>query len=722
MRQFAQPMLVAIPLLYVALSVPAPVPGQSLILENQDDLALSVVRAEVSPNGKLCAFVYPGKVTLLDVEDWFERLLLTQSWITAIAFSPESTRLAIASRVFPDGRQITPDDILQGRRGGPSPLLKTVAEIKIIDLSTGAVNKDIIETRLTSVSDLAFSSDGSLLAAATHYQDRLCRMFLWNVDANRLSELSDAKRAYLGASARFVPGGKEVLVRFSNRSHGTEIKLYETQTGSPVHRRKVPDSLFFSADGRMAAGVQLGSDGKSKITIYDFASGKVFRTLRGIKFSVRSIAFSANGSLVFGGERIEFPSYRPLLADMRAQRMDISASRTPVIQICDPNKGEPVKTISGAEEAAAVLLLPRRNAIAARIGLEWKLYGVPGGELVETHPALESPSLTASSGLRAARNLRTFSVHRVVSISLIQNKLLAGASDEGMAYFWNMETGKEIGRNRFASNVEKIAAADNGKTVAVQSGQEISIFVWDDSDHEKRIRLNPGVQVSALALSMEGERLAIGAVDGSLRIWDMARNAESLRWTGHQGAVRAIAFSPDASILASSGDDSKIRMWNPVTGAQVRVMEGAADKVNAIAVSRAGRVAMAGDQPQITLWDGDTGKPVKELTGHQGKVRALRFSPDGLLLVSGGDESLRVWDVRIGESIKVLIDRSRIQEPLAVPVTAVPVPYKADEIAIYSICFSAEGSVLACGGTNNTVIIWDTETWASKLFAPAAEK
>ena len=41
-----------------------------------------------------------------------------------------------------------------------------------------------------------------------------------------------------------------------------------------------------------------------------------------------------------------------------------------------------------------------------------------------------------------------------------------------------------------------------------------------------------------------------------------------------------------------------------------------------------------------------------------------------------------------------------------------------DEIGIVAVCFSADGKVLACGGTNNIVMAWDTQTWEVRVMKP----
>ena len=59
----------------------------------------------------------------------------------------------------------------------------------------------------------------------------------------------------------------------------------------------------------------------------------------------------------------------------------------------------------------------------------------------------------------------------------------------------------------------------------------------------------------------------------------------------------------------------------------------------------------AGEDRRILLWDLSAGSIVKELRGHTDTVYSLAFSADGTLLASGAlDSSVRIWD--FGQAVK----------------------------------------------------------------------
>lgn len=74
-------------------------------------------------------------------------------------------------------------------------------------------------------------------------------------------------------------------------------------------------------------------------------------------------------------------------------------------------------------------------------------------------------------------------------------------------------------------------------------------------------------------------------------------------------------------------------------------------------------------------------------TGHSGSVHAVAFSADGKVLASGGGDSMvKLWDLATGHELRTLAGHSG---------------------EVFSLAFSRDGQILASGSLDQTVKLWD---------------
>ena len=157
---------------------------------------------------------------------------------------------------------------------------------------------------------------------------------------------------------------------------------------------------------------------------------------------------------------------------------------------------------------------------------------------------------------------------------------------------------------------------------------------------------------SVIAFSPAGDRVATGAADGAVRVWDVATGAvRAVRiWTGHTAPITALAFSPDGRSLASGSRDRSARHWDVASGAS-RVLTGHDGAIGSLAFSPDGAaLATASLDRSVRLWDLGTGEG-RALHGFQNTVSAVAFLLDGYSLVASSfDGTVRLWDRRAFEN------------------------------------------------------------------------
>lgn len=189
------------------------------------------------------------------------------------------------------------------------------------------------------------------------------------------------------------------------------------------------------------------------------------------------------------------------------------------------------------------------------------------------------------------------------------------------------------------------AAMHPNQTEIISGDQDGRISVWDlrggrtsvtgiasDSGPSKEIRLPEGTGARALAISADGDRLAVANNKGKVFVYKLGgRDAGPLAllcsWQAHDTYILQCAFSPNGNVLATASADTTIKLWAP-------------QETNAAAEE-----AEVGKKWSYTL--------AKTLVGHKRWVWDVVFSSDGNYLMSGSsDHSARLWDVKTAQTVK----------------------------------------------------------------------
>ena len=255
---------------------------------------------------------------------------------------------------------------------------------------------------------------------------------------------------------------------------------------------------------------------------------------------------------------------------------------------------------------------------------------------------------------------------------------------------WGLPDGAKarLGKGRLTGN---IAHSPDGARLAVASS--IGIWLYDAVTHQEVALLTGHMDnVLSVAFSPDGQTLASGSRDGTVRLWEVNTGTHKRTLIRHAEEVISVAFSPDGQTLAS-GDRLFVQLWDVNTGTEKHAFRAHSYWVSSLAFSPDGQTASGGGDGMVQLWD-VLGTRKHAFQAHPSSVSSVAFSPDGQTLASGSrDGTVRLWEVSTGTHTYTLTGHTS---------------------AVKSVAFSLDGQTLASGSEDSTVRLWDVNTGTHK--------
>ena len=147
--------------------------------------------------------------------------------------------------------------------------------------------------------------------------------------------------------------------------------------------------------------------------------------------------------------------------------------------------------------------------------------------------------------------------------------------------------------------------------------------------------------------------------------------------------------------MASGSDDGTLRVWNPslIKDPASTVVEPlniwrASDRVTSVDVNQSVQLAAAGSNQQVSVWNLGTGELLQTLSALKGWIGDIAISPNGgVLAAADSSNHLRLWNTT---SFSLTHD----------------IPLAGFE-AITALDFSPNGLMIALGGNNGKVVLWN---------------
>lgn len=605
-----------------------------------------MISVAFSPDGKMLAGGgFDGVIWLWNIGTGEHRQILTpHNVVEEVMFSP-------------DGRTIVSSDD---------------KDTQLWDIATGEFKTQLEDT--TGTYNIVYTLDGTTL-----YGGNRSELRLWDPDNGKIKMRLGLSSASNRPLPVFSPDGQTIATAGGN---DYTVQLWNLQTG------QLKNAL--AGDPKYVKGIMI-SNGVPKLV--DYATKRV----RSIAFSPngRTLAVSSNNEIVFWdpstGERkamlTEKGGFYYLLFSPDGHTLAARSESGIHLWNIDPTdiqKSELRYTITGyGWEVNSIAFSPDGKSLASGYRRKnIKLWDVSTGQLKKVFKGHRYPLWVQS--IAFSPNGDTLAS---LSISI------QSSAHKAEILLWDTATGKyqvtlkghgKIPDNRIP-NRSGIAFSPNGEILASGSGDG-TIRLWDAKAaasnaffhrlwrtffrHHKATLKGHTYHVLSVAFSLDGQTIASGSSDKTVRLWDLRTQKLKATLEGHTESILSVTFSPDGSTLASGCGDGAIHLWDPATGEHKVSLIG-----NNLFTRPASLPRRKDDPPNITA-------------RARSAVTSLVFSPDGKTLVNGNREgTIHFWDMRTQQIKSTFSEHSGLN----------------------ALAFSPDGHTLASGSSDGTILIWELE-------------
>ena len=275
-------------------------------------------------------------------------------------------------------------------------------------------------------------------------------------------------------------------------------------------------------------------------------------------------------------------------------------------------------------------------------------------------------------------------------------RLITG-SGLGALSEWDVNSGMLVSdvENAHGGFIQRIVRSPDGLRFATASSDR-TLKIWD-AELMKQMAILRGHlgELQCLAWSPDGRLLASGAFDGTTRLWDAKTEIDPKEFPA-VNIIHRVGYSADERLFASITDDpSELELWDLESASHRKVsvapeLPSSMGEVSVVEIyGSPPMIALGRSEGTVELWNPRTERSEATWSAYSEEIRFIEAAPNGESVAIATEEELGVWD---------LATRSLIYG------------VKHPGGTIVDLKFSRDNALLAVGGVDQKVIVWDART------------